>query len=250
MKKALAAALALALSLGMSMTAMAADSPVKGTVGVGAMKPDGTVIENPLASTPEDLMQNEGKKEIVQAADTKAKEVIAELAKTNAALAGKTAEVAAVIDVTPSAEVEDIFAAGGKVTLTFTVAGFKMGDTVVILHYNTTTNQWENIDDAKVVNDDTVQGTFTSLSPIAIAKAVPDTTTSNPPADDNKPTNNPSNGPGNVQKPTQTTPSQGPGSQTTPGTSPKTGDMSVAGIMALVALCGAGIVAVNRKKTA
>lgn len=134
---------------------------------------------------------------------------------------GKTATVVEVVDV-------DASAAGKEITLTVTANDINVGDTVMLLHWDGTS--WDYVATKTVGEGNKVLATFDNLSPVAIVKLMPksDTSTTNPPADNNKPADTNKND----------------------GKSPATGEAGMAGLFTVVALCGAALVLVNRKKVA
>lgn len=64
--------------------------------------------------------------------------------------------------------------AENPVTVEFAVDGVKEGDTVYVIHYNSTTNEWERL--PGTAGNGTVTVTFTSFSPVAFASVVGRTT--------------------------------------------------------------------------
>lgn len=153
--------------------------------------------------------------DIVEAAQTQAKEF--------ATGANGTAKVLGIVDIT--AEIPE----GAKsVDVTIKVDGIKVGDTVLVLHQKAD-GTWESLN-ARVEKDGEVIATFTSFSPVVIAKV------------DAKATDNTVNDTVSGDAADNNT-VEGEDAE---GTSPKTG-APVSVLPALALVCVAGIVIFGRK---
>lgn len=132
-----------------------------------------------------------------------------------------SATIVSAVDVTTDAEVS----AQNPVRVKFLTDGVKAADTLLILHYNTTTGKWENIPVAEQ-GDGWVSADFTSLSPVVIVKLSADTKAA---GSDNANTTTTT-----TTDTTTTTPADGT------AVSPKTGaEMPVVAILAVIFAAGA-----------
>lgn len=137
--------------------------------------------------------------------------------------------------------------AENPVTVEFAVDGVKEGDTVYVIHYNSTTNEWERL--PGMVGNGTVTVTFTSFSPVTFASVVERKTSATTPTTPTQttpttPTQTPTTTPAQTPAttPTQTqaqtqTPAQASAAQV----SPKTGDQGVFMFVLMAALCAVAV---------
>lgn len=175
-------------------------------------------------------------------------------AKVNEAIteAGKKegADVLAVIELEYDGDIPE-----GGVTITLSVPGVQANANIVLLHWDSVNNVWEEITPISV-EDGKITAHFSSFSPVAIVEvakaAEPEQPTTpeepskpeqpgqpNQPSTPNGPGQTPNNGPGQ-------TPNNGPSTQTPEGKSPKTGaEASVLPILAVI--CAVGIAVCGKK---
>lgn len=234
MKKIVTFALAAVLTLSMGMTAFASTSitttPEAGTA-IGKDS-EGNVIETaePITVTTADT------------ADAKKEE-----AKTVLAAKNIDGTIVDVVDATVNAPGKEIFAAGGTLTITFSVPGAHDGDDYRLLH-QLADGTWEVLSAA--AGEGTLTATFTSLSPVAFVKLAsastepepnPEPVPTPPATTDPTPTPNPEPTPSPSPAPA---PSPAPSS----AASPKTADFGMAGILSVMAVCAAGLAIVNKKE--
>lgn len=224
MKKLITFALAAVLGLSMSISAFAATSITTSvTTDVEADQvvvtdKDGNVI------TDESIVIN------VSDLSEKREEAKAALEKS-----GIKGAITHVVDVTTNDVGQSYLQAGGSFRITLLVPGAKSGDTYKLLHQKAD-GTWEVLDAA--VGNGTVTATFTSLSPVVIVKVSENTTQGGNTTPDN-----------NTNSGNNTTPGDNTNQSTNTVASPKTGDYSMFGIFAVMAVCAAGLVVVNRRKT-
>lgn len=216
MKKLGAMLVAGILCLGMTMTAFATGS-ISTDVTATAQDKDGNAVEVKVYDVAESAEEYQA---VEAAADT---------------LVPDGKKVAAIPTVV------NIDANGAKnVTVEIQVGGddFEVGDDVMVLHWDN--GAWNLVTTTKVEAGNKVVATFDSLSPVAIVKLA---------AKDAVDPTNPAN-PTEPAKPTNPTDNNKPADNKNDGKSPATGEAGMAGLFTVVALCGAALVLVNRKKVA
>lgn len=227
MKKLITFALAAVLAMSMSLTAFAETSITIDPEAGNAVGKDsaGNVIE-----TTEPII-----------VETEANEAKREEAKAALAASRIDGTIVDVVEAWTNAPGQEVLAAGGSLTITFTVAGAKSTDNYVVLHqlHNGT---WEVLNGT--AGEGTVTATFTSLSPVVFVKLASATT---------DPETNPEPVPPATADPTpapttnsESTPAPAPAPAST--ASPKTADFGMAGILSVMAVCAAGLVFVNKKE--
>ena len=191
MKKLISFVMAAVLCVGMTTTVLADGSPttkeIAGAEGVGTIK-----VSSELAGLEVKKLDDSQAKDLKIESERFAKEAAREaIGKSKV----KDAEVLGVFDV--KADV------AGEVK--FENANIKAGDKILVLHYNATTKEWENV--TKEVGNGYVIAKFNSFSPVAIVEY-----TSQPASNNND----------SVDE----------------ATSPKTADVAMFGLYAAVALAG------------
>lgn len=239
-KKIIAVVSAAALTLTVGMTTFAAPSVTGGITGGGTVETENgkeltVTVSDPLTS---DKLTEETKQTVSKlvSEDAAAREKAKEEALKQAGVTvpeGKAAEIVGVVDI----DIPDL-EKGDTAYVTVSVPSAKMGDEVIVLHFNVETGAWEKIP-AEVTADGQVKLTITSASPFAfmvLAAVTPDgdgSSAINTPTQgttDNKTTNN---------KTTSTTGTK----------SPKTGESAMVIVLGVIALAAAGT-AFSMKKRA
>lgn len=220
MKRKLAGLLTALMVLSMGMTAFAQKSPGNGN----SSNSSGSSSNTTTTETPT------GKTEVTQVSQA-IKDTAANVAKQ----VSPNAQVLAVVDVNYDGKIP-----AGGVQLSFSLAGVKAGDNMVLLH-QLKDGRWEVITPDSVENG-VVKATFTTLSPVAFVKlpSAQDVPAPGPNGTDN---NNGANG--TTNKPGATTGTSGTAAGTV-AASPKTGAaLPVLPVLAMV--CMAGIIVCGRK---
>lgn len=235
-KKIMAVASAAALTLAVGMTSFAAPSVTGGITGGGtATTESGKVVEvvvkDPLKS---DTLTEETKEVVSKlvAEDEATREEAKKAALEEAGVAvpeGQAANVLGVVDIDVSG-----LESGDTAYVTVDVPSAKMGDNIVVLHYNVETGKWENIP-AKVTADGKVELTIKSASPFAfIVLAATGSEGGGTVVD------NPTKGSGTDGKTTTTTTTAAKTAKASSTTSPKTGESTMVLMLGMVALVAAG----------
>lgn len=155
-KKVVSAAMAVVLALSVSVGAFAASSKSNISEVSSVKAADGTTIQNT---------------QIVRSANA-ATEVTADQAK--AAISGSAAsDTVSVLDQFDLSASKDITTSQFPLTITFNVPGITKDMNVKVLHFEN--NAWKDV--TVSVGDGSVTAKFSSLSPVAIVKLAPASTT-------------------------------------------------------------------------
>lgn len=233
-KKIMAVASAAALTLAVGMTSFAAPSVTGGITGGGTTTTESgkvvdVVVKDPLTS---DTLTEETKEVVSKlvAEDEATREEAKTAALEEAGVVvpeGQVANVLGVVDIDVSG-----LESGDTVYVSVDVPSAKMGDNVVVLHFNVETGKWENIP-ARVTADGKVELTITSASPFAfIVLAATGSEGGGTVVD------NPTKGSGTDGKTTTTKTTTA--AKKSSATSPKTGEGTMVLMLGMVALVAAG----------
>lgn len=230
MKKIVAVVSAAALTLAMGMTSFAAPSVTGGITGGGTIETESGKVVDVIVSDPTTSNKlTEKEKEVVNKLVT-ADETTKEEAKTEALQQagvtvpeGQTANILGVVDIDVSG-----LETGDTAYVTVNVPSAKLGDNIIVLHYNEATGTWEKID-AEVTADGQVRLTIKSASPFAFLVLAAATDNGDGTIVDN-PTKDPSKPSGGKT----------PAAKSASATSPKTGESTMILVLGLVALAAAG----------
>lgn len=236
-KKIMAVASAVALTLAVGMTSFAAPSVTGGITGGGTTTTESgkvvdVVVKDPLTS---DTLTEETKEVVSKlvAEDEATREEAKTAALEEAGVVvpeGQVANVLGVVDIDVSG-----LESGDTVYVSVDVPSAKMGDNVVVLHFNVETGKWENIP-ARVTADGKVELTITSASPFAfIVLAATGSEGGGTVVD------NPTKGSGTDGTTTTTkTTTAAKTAKASSTTSPKTGEGTMVLMLGMVALVAAG----------
>lgn len=240
MKKIVAVVSAAALTMAVGMTSFAAPSVTGGITGGGTTETESGKVVDVIVSDPttsEKLTEKE-KEEVnkLVTADEETKEEAKKEALEQAGVAvpeGQTANILGVVDIDVSG-----LEKGDTVYVTVSVPSAKLGDNVIVLHYNEEAGTWEKID-AVVTADGQVRLTINNASPFAFLVLATADTGKEPVVDN--PTKDPgTTSDGKAPATTTTTTKTTTTAKSSVTTSPKTGESTIVLMLGLVALAAAG----------